>query len=306
MRPGGLVEGNLMLRNPLGILVGTSQYAPTVFNTIRNNVVLDAKDINSSELRGTGIELGDVSRALVEGNIIAHQVNGTGNILGLSFTRSRNLTIRGNIVYQWNRPGFGWGVALSWTDGSGSSSISGNKLQQVLGGLAVSHEPNSPYSSGFAYSGNEYFSINPIDGYPWFANAGGYMSIADWGQLTGETGATYTQFPFPDAGRTIEQYAGAIGLGVATLDAFLAEARRQSRQHWRPALTAATVGAWVRAGFGVGCRGDYNGDGAINILDFNAFNNDFQARNPQADFNQDGSYNIMDFVAFINAAAAGC
>jgi hypothetical protein len=304
-RPGGTCENNLMLRNPLGILIGHSAYAPTVFNTVRNNVVLDAADINITMPRGTGIELNDVGRATVERNIVAHQEHGTGNLAGMSFADAQNLTIRNNIVYQWTVPGFGFGAALSFAGTTSAVTISGNMLQQVLGGVTVSHEPSCPYSPDFAYSGNRYFSINPLNGYLWFANAGTFLDIAGWGALTHEVGASYSPVSFPDPNRTIEAYAGSKGL-APTLDAFMAQARLQSRQQWRSAYTAAVVGAWVRHGFGIQCRADYNGDGVVNILDFLSFSNDFQAGAPGADINGDGVLNILDFAAFVQIAAAGC
>lgn len=305
MRPGGLCENNLMLQNPLSILVGRSAHTPTVFNTVRNNIVLDARDINPLERRGTGIELSDVTRATVERNIVAHQESGTGNIVALSFTNATNVAVRDNIVYQWTRPGFGYGVAMAWAGSSGGCVVSNNQLQQVLGGLAVNHEQTCPYAPGFSYSGNKYFSINPFDGYPWFANAGSFLTNPEWGTLTGEAGATFGQLTFPDPARTIAQYSVKLGM-APTLEAFLEQARLQSRRNWRPELTAAGAGAWIRAGFGFACRADYNGDGSVNILDFVSFNNGFQVQDIAADVNADGRFNIQDFVAFIQIAAEGC
>ena len=55
-----------------------------------------------------------------------------------------------------------------------------------------------------------------------------------------------------------------------------------------------------------GCAADFNGDGALNILDFVAFQNAFQAGDAGADANGDGVLNILDFVAFQNQFQAGC
>lgn len=57
---------------------------------------------------------------------------------------------------------------------------------------------------------------------------------------------------------------------------------------------------------GFQCPPDFNGDGTVNTLDFLAFLNAYNAREPGADFNGDGSINTLDFVAFLNAFAAGC
>ena len=54
------------------------------------------------------------------------------------------------------------------------------------------------------------------------------------------------------------------------------------------------------------CYPDFNGDGALNILDFVAFQNAFVGGDAGADCNGDGALNILDFVCFQNAFQAGC
>ena len=59
-----------------------------------------------------------------------------------------------------------------------------------------------------------------------------------------------TEGDFPDPERDLESYLSSIG-ETATLEAFLAEARKQSRANWRPELTAQAVNDYIREGFGV-------------------------------------------------------
>jgi hypothetical protein len=54
------------------------------------------------------------------------------------------------------------------------------------------------------------------------------------------------------------------------------------------------------------CDADFNGDGALDILDFVAFQNAFVGGEAGADFDGDGELTILDFVAFQNAFQAGC
>ena len=54
------------------------------------------------------------------------------------------------------------------------------------------------------------------------------------------------------------------------------------------------------------CLADFNGDGALNILDFVAFQEAFVAGDGAADANGDGVLNILDFVAFQGAFTGGC
>jgi outer membrane protein assembly factor BamB len=62
-------------------------------------------------------------------------------------------------------------------------------------------------------------------------------------------------------------------------------------------LLAITVG---------GCAGDFNGDGALNILDFVAFQQAFQANDPTSDCDASGDLNVLDFVCFQGVFSAGC
>ncbi|MEQ9096333.1 MAG: VCBS repeat-containing protein [Phycisphaerales bacterium] len=54
------------------------------------------------------------------------------------------------------------------------------------------------------------------------------------------------------------------------------------------------------------CRADFDGDGALTIFDFLAFQNAFDAGDLGADFDGDGSLTLFDFLAFQNEFDAGC
>ena len=54
------------------------------------------------------------------------------------------------------------------------------------------------------------------------------------------------------------------------------------------------------------CLADLDGDGALTIFDFLAFQNLFAAGDPSADLDGDGALTIFDFLAFQNLFAAGC
>ncbi|MFI4915923.1 MAG: GC-type dockerin domain-anchored protein [Phycisphaerales bacterium JB060] len=55
-----------------------------------------------------------------------------------------------------------------------------------------------------------------------------------------------------------------------------------------------------------GCRADLDGDGALTLFDFLAFQNLFDSGSIQADFDGDGALTLFDFLAFQNEFAAGC
>jgi hypothetical protein len=54
------------------------------------------------------------------------------------------------------------------------------------------------------------------------------------------------------------------------------------------------------------CTADFNSDGALNILDFIAFQIAFLAQDPQADCTGDDLLNVLDFICFQNLFKLGC
>jgi hypothetical protein len=58
--------------------------------------------------------------------------------------------------------------------------------------------------------------------------------------------------------------------------------------------------------FGASCAPDLDGNGVLDLFDFLAFTNLFNAGDPQADFDGDGTLDLFDFLAFTNAFNAGC
>lgn len=73
-------------------------------------------------------------------------------------------------------------------------------------------------------------------------------------------------------------------------------------------LIVAGVGTDIRAFRGPlgDCRADFDGDGALTIFDFLAFQNAFDAGDMAADFDEDGTLTIFDFLAFQNEFDSGC
>ena len=68
--------------------------------------------------------------------------------------------------------------------------------------------------------------------------------------LLGDTTSTAAALSYPDPGVSVGGY-NATQSGQATHNAFMAEARKQSRAYWRDQYTALAVNAYVRAAFGL-------------------------------------------------------
>ncbi len=54
------------------------------------------------------------------------------------------------------------------------------------------------------------------------------------------------------------------------------------------------------------CYADFNHDHVLDLFDFLAFVNAFNAADPSADCTADGSFDLFDFLCFVNAFNAGC
>ncbi|MEO1008292.1 MAG: GC-type dockerin domain-anchored protein [Planctomycetota bacterium] len=54
------------------------------------------------------------------------------------------------------------------------------------------------------------------------------------------------------------------------------------------------------------CRADFDGDGALTIFDFLAFQNAFDSGDYCADFDRDTEFTLFDFLAFQNEFTVGC
>ncbi|MFI4882242.1 MAG: DNRLRE domain-containing protein [Phycisphaerales bacterium JB064] len=105
--------------------------------------------------------------------------------------------------------------------------------------------------------------------------------------------------------RAIAAGAPNNGFAVAQLTEFGAGASRYGYFH---SLESAdpTLHPQLVLVIGDACRVDLDGDGALTIFDFLAYQNLFDAGDLAADFDGDGSLTIFDFLAFQNEFDAGC
>ncbi|MGD0460860.1 MAG: right-handed parallel beta-helix repeat-containing protein [Tepidisphaeraceae bacterium] len=236
MRPGGLLQNNLFLKNPLGAYVS---YAPSV---VRDNVVLDGDRIAPGLERGQGLEFLNCPTVLAEGNIVAHKPDPTNGMEAMSYDPSKHNSrglptageFRNNVVYDWA------GVAFRLAAPSQQLSVHDNFFQQQDDRLIEL----KAWKPSYLFRNNQYISERhspfQIAGWnlPWKEWLGQTGDPSDWGRTT-----------FLDPSRDIDSYAKSIGLSDASLEGFLAAAREQRRGHWDQRLTAQAVNDYIRAGF---------------------------------------------------------
>jgi hypothetical protein len=95
---------------------------------------------------------------------------------------------------------------------------------------------------------------------------------------------------------TLPKYDLTIG-GKGSIDSLLQQARLQSKDNWKPELTASAIVDYFLDGFDLGRGGDANKDGIIDILDLGILASNWQktGRNwRHGDFNYDGNVDITD------------
>jgi hypothetical protein len=237
LRPGGVLENNLFLDNPLAAFVAYSA------SIVRNNVVMGGRAIGKDP-RGKGIDAMNCPAVLFEGNIIAHKndpVNsmpafGYNPLLKEAPADDARAEYRKNIVYDWS------GAALDVQSLGQSLWVHDNYFDTHDGWIIALGQ----FDSRVHLENNRYIS----DGSDPFTIAKQRFNLQDWLAGTADT-STDKPLDFVDPSRDIASYAKSIGLPDASAEGFLNAARQQCRGHWDPRLTAAAVNDYIRAGFAV-------------------------------------------------------
>ena len=262
-RSGGIVENNLFLKNPIGMVFGNGSTFKEggVEGRVADNVFIDSRDINGQP-RGYAVEVGNTkpgAGTTLEGNIFAHDGQRNHPAIKLAMGSApgnlqdavglNDLTITDNIVYDWYQ-------AISTDSGyvpgaSGYKALNGlvvrdNDFQQTISSrLALHGNPFDPSVEN--WHENHYWDDSPSSG--WFTLGSTPASFDQW-QDTLEPNANRTQRKYLDPDRTVATYVRSLG-GDATSQAFIDAARGQSRQNWRPQLTADAFNDYMRDGFTV-------------------------------------------------------
>ncbi|MBL8901598.1 MAG: right-handed parallel beta-helix repeat-containing protein [Planctomycetes bacterium] len=249
LRPGGVVEDNLFLRNSIALLLGGGNEPNPGGVTVDclNNVVLDGKDIDANNRRGWGIQIENVNGGSVRGNIVANRSGGTSP-MPMEFDGEAgigifDLNFESNLVYNWG----------------GTLRVIGNDQQIARVRFFRNSFDNTRTTDQLLYhnsalsvalcraGGNRFFSMqsNPSS---WLRVGTQTMSVQSWAALMGDTTSYGGVDTYVDPDRTISTYDREIGSG-GSLDTFLFEARQQSKTNWRPEYSAHAVNSYIREGF---------------------------------------------------------
>ncbi len=243
-----LVDNNLYVDGEIGISLGGNkdQDNGPRWRDIRvtNNVMMHiGRSQPTNRTLGWGLEIDDWDGGLVKGNIFTHWGDATvGNTYAtVSSGDTRNVEFSDNIVHNVQ----GGNALFQFRDGalqSGitffSNEIDGSGNQRLV--LSTLTETGGFHDNYFYSTADEsnWFSINDAK----------YSSLDDYRTATGDNTSVAEARSYADPERTLETYLSSIGYAT-DMDSFVAEAKQQSKFHWRTQLTANTINAYIREGF---------------------------------------------------------
>jgi hypothetical protein len=222
-------------------------------------VVLDGGNLGAGNPRGSGLILGNTVNTVVERNVVAHNVtgslpvpwilnfdNGQGNPAGM-----QNVTFRNNVVYDWGGTGANAEIASDFNNVILNLVFDHNDVQDGVDStyLAMLGSTTPDLVAQIHGSGNRWYRASGVAG-QMFQIGGVDMSFGDFVAAIGDSTSTFEAVAYSDPNRTIATYHASIG-GAPSLQAFLSEARQQSKSYWRVQYTANAVNDYVRAGFGL-------------------------------------------------------
>ncbi|MEK6919334.1 MAG: DUF4215 domain-containing protein, partial [Nanoarchaeota archaeon] len=249
-RSGGFFDNNLLLNNPIGIGVGYFPYNERAVGEVKNNVILDGRNIvgtpeeNPRSPQGWGISISAASGIEISNNVVAHQKSGGGPVAILvSGGYSTGLEIHDNKIYDWSP-----GIIFDYNAYSSPNNIYNNNLQEPNGGQLIYHNNGDLLGTEvFSYANNKYYSASSPES--WFGFGTSFnVNFADWESKSLEVGGISERTAFLDPDRDISTYMKSLGM-TQTLETFLTEARKQSKYNWREEYTAKAVNDYIREGF---------------------------------------------------------
>lgn len=256
LRAGGTVTNNLMVRNPVGVIVGNTNSA------VQNNVILEGMDLPNLA-QGLGVNSVGVPSLVVENNIIAHDIsNYSSGVAGITMQAGVGSgRVGDNIIYDWRLGINSYGAGVS---------IDHNQVQEQDDDHFLI---NQRQSGGYTHSNNTWSSSMAGP----FRLVNTTMDITQW-KAQVEPSAIWKTLKYLDPYRTVGGYAATKGLGDGSFEAWIAAARAQSHLNWNPALLAQPAEDYIRQGFTV--LGDSDPDPNTGRIIVNVFAPDPFAKEP--------------------------
>jgi Right handed beta helix region len=251
MRPGGVCNGNLFVRNPIALQMGFGGLAagadsdpeqPAVIDC-RRNVFLEGRNIAADLPRGWGLVVQWATGGTVTENVFAGNTGGYPSLIELDGSRGAGvfqIVIHNNVAHNWHGPMRFTGDATKVNNNTVTSNIVQNP--GFTNDFLMEHNPLTGLGL-FTMGNNRYFRGGSTGG--WFQPGN---TLSAYRASFGDTTSTVAQVPLVASGRTIATYNQSVG-GSASYEDYMAQVRQQSRFNWREQYRAAPAIAYIRAGF---------------------------------------------------------
>ena len=270
-RGGGSVDYNLLVKVPMGMIVGrdapdtADPYSQIVGNAaIQPTDMPDGVDDVTWGLRGWGYQIGNCSEAVVQSNLVC---TGEGNYPGGFLLRggptasgALSLILSENIAYQIER-----GLLIDDESSLLTATIKNNTffdtasvssaVQNNSGSVSRWNAAAVANVGNYTFVGNTYWSVDAIGG--WFRRTDTGASLASdfaaWVTFTGETGSSDDTNPWIRGGDcTIDAYLAATdSITADAAAAWYTELAAQRLGNWNESLEALPAINWFREGFGL-------------------------------------------------------
>jgi hypothetical protein len=247
LRPGGEAVDNLFVANPISLMLGSKTADDVQPAVARDNVILDGRDIDENNPRGWGIEVASLPSGRIEGNVIAHREHGAFPFAINLFTGDNprglhDLVLRNNVVYGWGGP-----VLVQGSPPRVDGLVFEDNDLQDEGAELLLHVYEEALLGSLETARNRlHLGARPESS--WIRVGGRPMSPTGLVTTLGDRTSKGERARYPAADRTLAGYAETVGLEGGRAG-FFAAARAQTRDNWRPELTATAANEWIRAGF---------------------------------------------------------
>ena len=244
-----LIDNNLYIEGEIGISAGGNWDRETGYRWqdmyVVNNVFLSiGRGRPTGRTLARGIDANDWNRGRISGNYFVHFGSSViENVYAINVKEhSQDVDIHDNVFYDIHTP---MGVLyISEEYPKDNVRIFNNQLQTQGNGTRLIY--SKQVFPGIRYFDNLYYT--DIEQGEWFKIGSIAYDLNSWLAQVNDTSSRAEEIPYRDPNRTIESYHVSLGK-EGTLDAFVAEARKQSRFNWRPEYSAAAVNNYIRAGF---------------------------------------------------------
>ncbi|MBU1237682.1 MAG: hypothetical protein KJ634_03590 [Gammaproteobacteria bacterium] len=242
-----LVDNNLYVEGEVGISMGGNDdqnNGPRWRNIHVTNNVLTHIGRTQPTLRtlGWGLDAIDWDGGEIKGNLFAHWGDATlNNNFAIHVTGDTdNVSVTDNVIY--NIPSGNPLVLFSDGSTQTGTQFTNNDIWTDFAGPLLSYT----LTSNAGFGNNTFHSARTAA--QWFSINGVYASLDDYKTATGDTTSTASERSYVDSTRTIETYLASTGRPT-DMNSFAAELCTQSKFHWVPALGAAAINDYIRAGF---------------------------------------------------------